>query len=286
MKHSVSQQFSLRNRFWRYHPLALLSILILLVYLLIVLAVALGWQGEEWSVITEDSWAESSSIHPWGTNMVGQDIFARAMISTHNSFTVGFWVTLGTLLLGTLLGVFAGVRPGSLVDSSVMWWAAVLDVIPLYLLAITIAYAFKEYAGGLEVALILAFWSSTVRLVRAEVMRLNALDFIAAARMAGVNEWTIAYRHLIPNAAPLLLIQSAIVFVGALKAEVLLSFIGLGSEIHVSWGMMLAESSQEVMIGEFNNFLAASLLLSTLVLSLNILVDTLQTRFNPRNVRH
>ncbi|MCG8463319.1 MAG: ABC transporter permease [Xanthomonadales bacterium] len=268
---------------WKAAPWAVLALCIILAYTGLSLAVSLGWQQEAWSQIQGKPWQGISGAHWFGTNALGQDIFARAMVGSRTSFVLGVQVMLTTLMLGTGLGVIAGLQAQRGLDRAVLWLAAVVDAIPFYLLAIAVAFAFRGQFYAVPAALSLAFWPGVARLVRADVIRLERTDYIAAARMAGATSWQIARRHIVPNTMPLLLIQSAIVFVGAIKAEVVLSFIGLGTQEHqISWGTMLAEGSQEVVRGYWLNFLAASLLLSLMILSLNVLVDSLQTLLDPR----
>ena len=90
--------------------------------------------------------------------------------------------------------------------------------------------------------LIATFWTTTGRLVRGEVIKLRELEFVEAARAIGVSQFHIIFRHILPNTFHVLLVQATIVFVSAIKAEVILSFLGLGIQDGVSWGSMLAES--------------------------------------------
>lgn len=276
----------LSTRWWRHYPWAALSLLVVLAYTVLSVAVCMGWQQDAWSRVYGAPWAGISSAHWFGTNALGQDIFARAMIGSRTSFVLGMQVMFATLLLGTFFGVLAGWQAQRWADKAVLWLAAVVDAVPFYLLAIAVAFAFRDQAFAVPLALSLAFWPGVARLVRADVMRLSRTDYIAAARMAGASARQIVRRHVLPNTLPLLLIQGAIVFVGAIKAEVVLSFIGLGTQDQqISWGTMLAEGSQEVIRGHWQNFLAASVLLSIMILSLNVLVDALQAMLDPRQ-RH
>jgi len=88
------------------------------------------------------------------------------------------------------------------------------------------------------------------------------------------------FRHVIPNTFHILLVQATIVFVAAINTEVILSFLGLGIKDGVSWGLMLAESSQEVLAGHFGNFFAAGGALFVLLMGFNLLSDALQDVFD------
>ena len=95
---------------------------------------------------------------------------------------------------------------------------------------------------------------------------------------------TIIFRHILPNTAHILLVQASITFVSAIKAEVILSFLGLGIKDGMSWGLMIDESTKEVLAGFYNNFLAASLLMFGLVMAFNAVADALQDALDPRKV--
>jgi ABC-type dipeptide/oligopeptide/nickel transport system permease subunit len=124
--------------------------------------------------------------------------------------------------------------------------------------------------------MIMTFWTGTARIIRGEVMRLKQRAFVEAARAIGLPGIVIIFRHVLPNTFHILLVQATIIFVAAIKTEVILSFLGLGIQDGVSWGLMLAESSQEVIAGHFGNFMAASLALFILLMGFNLLADALQ----------
>ncbi|MGQ4688937.1 ABC transporter permease, partial [Klebsiella aerogenes] len=151
-----------------------------------------------------------------------------------------------------------------------------------YLFVAAMAFALQGWPGTMHLAMITSFWTLTARLVRTETMRLRQRQFIAAARVSGLNAPQILMRHILPNTAPLLLVQCSLVFVAAIKAEVVLSFLGIGLQDSNSWGIMIAEATQEILAGHYTNFIAASLALFVLVLSINRLGDRLQERFDPR----
>jgi peptide/nickel transport system permease protein len=227
-------------------------------------------------------WAPPSAEHPLGTNRIGQDILARALYSTKSAFTVGLAVALAATALGALLGAIAGWRRGSWLDELILWVMGVLDSIPFYLFVVGLAFALQGGASAMHIAMIAVFWTTTGRLVRAEVIKLESLDFVAAARVVGVPEWRILSHHILPNTTHLLLVQGTITFVAAIKTEVILSFLGLGTKDGVSWGSMIAESTGDIAAGHFANFVAASALMFGLVLAFNVLADALQDALDPR----
>lgn len=262
----------------------LIGLAVVAVYLVIAIGVWAGLWGQGWSDVSGPMWAGPSSQHYFGTNVIGQDIFSRAIYSTRVAFEVGLVVAVLSSLLGGVLGALAGYFSGSWIDEIILWIKGVLDSIPFYLFVAAIAFALQGYAYSMHVAMIATFWTTTGRLVRGEVIKLHGLEFVEAARALGVAELTIIARHVIPNTFHILLVQATIVFVAAIKSEVILSFLGLGVKDGVSWGLMIAESTQEVLAGQFNNFIWASVFLFGLVMAFNLFSDALQDALDPRKV--
>jgi ABC-type dipeptide/oligopeptide/nickel transport system permease subunit len=269
----------------------LFGLTIVTVFFFIALGVWFGWLGQDWAAADGGRWEPAGANHWLGTNVLGQDIFQRMVFSTRTAFEIGMVVALLSTLLGALLGALAGWyshKPHSersgpgWVDGIILWLMGVLDSIPFYLFVAALAYALQGWPWAMHVAMIATFWTSTGRLIRAEVMRIKSREFVLSARAIGLPAPLILIRHVLPNTLHILLVQATIAFVAAIKTEVILSFLGLGVQDGVSWGLMLAESTQEILAGHFTNFLAASLMLFMLLLGFNLLADALQDAFDPR----
>lgn len=260
------------------------SLAVVMGYVLTALGVALGLWATDWADLAGGKWEGVSSRHWFGTNIIGQDIFDRAIYSTLTSFEIGLVVTVTATTIGAVAGALAGFFSGRWLDEIIVWLMGVLDSIPFYLFIAAVAYALQGSPFAMHVAMIATFWTTTGRLVRGEVIKLRGLEYIEAAHSIGVPELTIIFRHILPNTTHILLVQGTITFVSAIKAEVILSFLGIGIKDGMSWGLMIAESTQEVLAGFFNNFLAASVLLFGLVMAFNMFSDALQDALDPRTV--
>ncbi len=260
------------------------SLAVVTAYALIALGVWTGVWGTSWADVSGAKWAPISAEHWLGTNIIGQDIFERAVFSTKTAFEVGLVVAVLATVLGAVLGAIAGFFSGSWIDEIIIWLMGVLDSIPFYLLVAAIAFSLEGNPYAMHIAMISTFWIGTSRLVRGEVIKLKSLDFVEAARATGVNQLTIIFRHILPNTFHILLVQATISFVAAIKSEVILSFLGIGVQDGISWGLMIAESTFEVPAGFFNNFLAASVLMFGLVMAFNMFSDALQDALDPRTV--
>lgn len=260
------------------------GLLIVLAFLLLAMASWLGLTGLDWSAAEGGRWERAGPEFWFGTNVLGQDIFARSVYSVRTAFEIGVVVAVLSTALGALLGALAGWHSHGWIDGAVLWLKGVLDSIPFYLFVAAVAFALQGKSWAMHLAMIATFWTGTGRLVRAEVMKIKTREFVLAARAIGLPGPLILVRHVLPNTVHILLVQASLAFVAAIKTEVILSFLGLGVQHGVSWGLMLAESTQEVLAGHFNNFLAASLMLFTLLLGFNLLTDALQDAFDPKQV--
>ncbi len=251
-------------------------------YALTALGAWSGVVGADWDLIGDSAYAAPSSAHWFGTNRNGQDIFARTLYAARSAFGVGLVAALTSTLLGTALGAVAGFG-GRAADAVVNWIAGSFDAIPFYLLVIALAAALQGQTAAMPLAMMLSFWTGTARLVRAELLRLRSQPFIEAARASGLNRTRIVLGHLLPQCLPLLLTQASLIFVAAIKTEVLLSFLGLGTSGGVSWGLMLAQAAQDIGAGEYANLLAATGALGLLTLAVGGLANHWQRRLDPRS---
>ncbi len=258
------------------------GLLVVMIYFIISLGVWFGIWGLDWSQ-TSDAFHQPPSLDHWlGTNAIGQDIANRGIYATKVAFEVGLLVALCATFLGTIFGAIAGFKHNSWIDSCLLWVMGVLDSIPFYLFVAAMAYAMSELVFAMHLAMILVFWTETARVVRAEVIRLKHMEFVESAHAIGQQQVLILFKHIIPNTSHLMIIQATITFVAAIKTEVILSFLGLGVKGGISWGLMIAEATNDIQAGYFNNFIVASGLLFILVIAFNLFSDALQDALDPK----
>jgi len=254
------------------------------IYGLVAIFASLEFVGGDWSQLGEESFEGVSAEHWFGTNINGQDIFSRAIQGVKTAFQVGLVVAIVATTIGGILGAIAGFFHRTIIDEVIMWIYGCIDAIPFYLFVAAVGFALKGQPYAMHVAMIATFWSSTCRIVRGEVIKIRSLEYVQAARAVGVGPLTIIFRHIVPNTFHILLVQSTIAFVGAIKSEVILTFLGLGIKDGVSWGTMLSESTNDVLRGHFGNFLGASGFLFLLVIAFNMFADALQDALDPKKV--
>ncbi|MDH3769016.1 MAG: hypothetical protein OES99_11260, partial [Gammaproteobacteria bacterium] len=116
------------------------------IYLIVALGVWFGVWGQGWSDVTGPMWAAPSDEYRFGTNVIGQDIFERAIYSTKVAFEVGLVVAVLSTVIGAILGALAGYFSGTWIDEIVLWLKGVLDSIPFYLFVAALAFALQGFA--------------------------------------------------------------------------------------------------------------------------------------------
>jgi peptide/nickel transport system permease protein len=126
------------------------------------------------------------------------------------------------------------------------------------------------------------FWISPCRVIRGETLKIKELEYVQAATAIGFGRLYTMVRHVLPNTAHLILINFSLIFIGAIKAEVILTFLNLGVKNGPSWGIMITQSGAEVVNGFFSQITAATIFMFGLVLAVNIFSDSMQDILDPK----
>ncbi|MAT15444.1 MAG: peptide ABC transporter permease, partial [Planctomyces sp.] len=161
-------------------------------------------------------------------------------------------------------------------------------------LLVLLAYMFKDLSiKGTElgntllpvyVAFCATYWIGVCRVIRGETIKIRDLEYVQATRVLGFSKFYTLWRHIWPNVSHLMLINFSLLFIGAIKSEVILSFLGLGVKNVPSWGIMISQSTPEVVNGFFWQIGAATGFMFLLVVSFNIVADFLQDVFDPKHL--
>ena len=256
-----------------------------------VLAAVAELEAEIESCYTFDS-AGDERYHAFrtllGTDRQGRSILVRALYSIKVAAQIGMVTALISVLFGSLLGAAAGFF-GGWVDGLVIWLYSTLSAVPYLVLLVLVAYLFTgtpldETLIPVYAAFCLTFWIGPCRVIRGETLKLKELEYVQAATAVGFSRLYILIRHVLPNTAHLMFINFSLLFIGAIKAEVILSFLGLGVQNEPSWGVMINHSKQEVLSGFMWQIGSATFFMFVLVLAFNILTDALQDAFDPKHV--
>lgn len=222
----------------------------------------------------------SGAFYLLGTDELGRDLTARILHGTRASILVGATALALALTVGTFLGLLAGWF-GGWVDSVVTGLTETLMTLPFILLAIAIIGAVGASTLVLVLTLGLTGWVSFAKLVRARTLELREEEFLQAARALGVRNGGALWRHVLPNVAPLLLVDGTLQFGALVLAEAGLSFLGLGLPPPTpTLGGVLAGGQVFLSVAWWISTLPGLVLL-LLVLAINVLGDTLRDAAAP-----
>jgi ABC-type dipeptide/oligopeptide/nickel transport system permease subunit len=279
----------------RRDPIAMICLSVVVVYALAAIIAPLVVGDWATSQNYELRNLPPSGEHLFGTDALGRSVLVKTILGAHVSMTVGFMANIIAIPIGMLLGALAGYF-GRRMDDLITWLYTTLASIPGIILLIALKFAFEnkvlfdntwvavDLSGmpGMYLALGVLSWVGTCRLVRAETMKLKELDYVLAARASGRGNLAILLRHIMPNVAHIGIISFSLGFVGAISAEVTLSFLNLGVQHLPSWGKMINEARMDLVVGRWWEFAAAVIATFIIVLAWNVLGNKLRDALDPR----
>ena len=220
--------------------------------------------------------------HPLGTDNFGRDLLTRTALGGRISIGIGFAATLVILAIGVAYGATSGFVGGTL-DNAMMRFLDALYGLP-YLPFAIITLAIIGDAGfwALVIALSVASWLTTARIVRGQILTLKENDYVRAARVVGARWHRILLRHLLPNTLGVLVIAVFLELPGVILGEAFLSFIGLGiGPPDASWGSMAQEGYRVYRVFPLL-IIIPSVAIATLILCANFIADGLRDALDPR----
>jgi peptide/nickel transport system permease protein len=220
---------------------------------------------------------------PFGADKWGHDVIKKTIKGGETSIVVGLVAALLAVTLGTLFGAFSGYF-GGVVDDFFNWFYSVFTSIPSILMILAVA-AVLQQKGVTTIVLILGLtgWTGPYRLIRAEYMKHKGREYVLAADAIGASHWRKMFSHIFPNVSHVALVQMSILVVGFIKAEVILSFLGFGVPVGVvSWGSMLNEAQNELILGKWWQLTAAASAMALLVTAFSLFTDALRDALDPK----
>jgi len=225
--------------------------------------------------------ARPGRAHLLGTDNVGRDVLSRVIWGTRVSLVAGLVSVALAVVAGTLLGILAGYFGGR-VDGFVMrLMDAVLSFPPL-VLALALGAVLGAGLTGVLLALGVVYTPTFARLMRGQVLSIEARDYVDAARALGASGWRVAWRHVVPNAINPIIVQASLSVAFAILAEASLSFLGLGIQPpQASWGSMINAGRGYLQQAPWIVFGPGGALFVTVV-GLNFVGDAVRDALDPR----
>jgi ABC-type dipeptide/oligopeptide/nickel transport system permease subunit len=275
-----------RRRFFR-HRLAMGSLALLVVLLLLGIfstkIAPYSYDAQDYDHI----FSPPSTVghHFFGTDALGRDYFSRVLYAIKTTARVAFLVAILSTALGTLIGAFAGYY-GRWLDNLLMRFTDLVLTLPA--LAVLLVAASRFGSGNqYRVAVILAllFWTGIARVVRGLFLSLREKEYVEAAKASGSGDLRIIFRHILPNAAGVIIVNMTLITALAILTEAALSFLGFGIQPPTPALGQLISSGQSYMQTQWWLVVFPGVVIVAIVLCINFVGDGLRDALDPTQRR-
>ena len=240
-------------------------------------------QGETLSITKNDQIKVIKKTFWLGTDKYGRDLLSRLIVGARISFSIGIIAVSISLIIGLALGALAGYF-GGIIDSIIMWLINVTWSIPTILLVIAITVSLGKGLWQIYVAVGLTMWVEVARVVRGQTKSVKNLQYIEAAKVLGLSNFTIIIKHILPNIIGPVIVISASNFAASILVESGLSFLGLGAQPPTpSWGIIIKNHYNYIVTGKAYLAIIPGSLIVLLVLSFMIIGNQLRDYWDVKN---
>lgn len=263
------------------HKLAVIGTVIVFLFLILAIFAPLIAPYEINEQSLGERFSAPSAAHWFGTDDFGRDIFSRVVHGARISLWVGFFSVLGSVILGTLLGLMAGYG-GRLLDAVISRLFDILLAFPSILLAIAIVSILGPSLQNALIAIAIINVPTFGRLVRSKVLSIKQEEYVLAAKAVGMSHRRIVLRHILPNSMVPVIVQATLAIGTAIIEAAALGFLGLGAQApSPEWGKMLADARPYLVQAPWTLFFPGIAIMLT-VLGFNLMGDGLRDTLDPK----
>ena len=275
----LTGKYLLRNK------LSLAGGIVVVAYLVLVAVVLLS--GD--TLLPYDPYSQNFAValqmpspnHLFGTDDLGRDIFSRVIVGAPFDAEIAFVVVLVSLALGGTVGAFAGYLGGR-VEEVMMRVTDVFLAFPALVLAMAVAIAIGPGLTHSMMALLVVWWPWYARIARGEALSIKTSQYIEAAHAAGLSEFQVVVRHVLPNILMPLLVYATLDISNVILTGTILSFIGLGAQPpQPEWGRMVFDGQDYLASAWWMSIIPATAIF-VVVLAFSLFGDGLRDAFDPR----
>ena len=258
-----------------------LIIVILIILLALFAQIYYDYQADIVQQNIKEKFQQPNAEHWFGTDNYGRDVFIRVLYGAKYSLSVGIIAVAISTVIGVTLGLIAGYKGGKIEDF-ILRFCEVFTGIPSVLMGVALMTAFGQSLIVLMMAIGLVYVPMYTRTTRAAVMPVRDEEYIEAAKVAGVSDFGIMFKHVLPNALSPIIVQITMGVASAILTASNLSFLGLGVPIpSPEWGAMLSEG-RNYMRDYMYLTIFPGLAIMTTVLSFNLMGDGLRDALDPK----
>jgi peptide/nickel transport system permease protein len=228
-------------------------------------------------------YASPSAAHPLGLDDGGNDVLSQLIVGARTSLVVGLVAAVAGMLIGGAIGVVSGYMGGR-VDGVLMRITDYFLVIPDIPLMIITAAVFGRNTRNIIVIIALIYWTTTARLIRAQVHSIRERVYVRRAEMLGASRLRVLWTHVIPQVGPLLVANTVLMIANAIFAETYISFLGLGDPSTISWGSMIQNALNDgaIFYHAWWVILPPGIAVTLVVLAATIVGQGIEDALNPR----
>lgn len=262
------------------NKIAMAAITILIIFVLLSILAPVFSKYDYKTLDPNNINQDISTTHWFGTDNLGRDLWVRTWRGVRVSLYIGVIATLINTVVGTIIGSISGYKGGK-TDMFIMRFIEVLAGIPDLILTIMIMLILGQGITPLIVAMVITGWMGTARMIRGQVLQLKEQEFVQAAKVIGVSNRVIIYKHIVPNVMGILITSMSFAIPRAIFNEAFLSFIGIGiAPPECSLGELARSGSSVFRAYPYRLFVPAGVI-SILMLSFSLFGDGLRDALDP-----